>query len=180
MLRPRVVSPHVACCLRLRRCAAAATCSSCSFSCCQGAYFIGKAVWGKGYRELINLGAEYEQVGSDTMRDRPPACALLRRAHGLAAAQPRPALSVAASKNACSVAPRMQVSPEPLVLDVIGAGEDLGAIQTAAADKGLAWNWLGAKDHGDASMHEYQVRVPCGAVVMWAGVVATDCRLLVL
>lgn len=28
----------------------------------QGAYFIGKAIWGKGYRELINLGAEYEKV----------------------------------------------------------------------------------------------------------------------
>eukprot|EP00775_Hariotina_reticulata_P003919 gene3919-4173_t len=76
----------------------------------KGAYFIGKAVWGKGYRELINLGAEYEKA-----------------------------------------------RPEPLVLDVIGSGEDLEAIQAYAAEKKLNWRWLGGKDHADPSMHDYQV-----------------------
>lgn len=76
----------------------------------KGAYFIGKAIWGKGYRELINLGAEYEQA-----------------------------------------------KPDPLVLDVIGSGEDLSAIQEYAASKALTWNWLGGKDHADPSMHDYQV-----------------------
>ncbi|WIA36591.1 hypothetical protein OEZ86_007880 [Tetradesmus obliquus] len=76
----------------------------------KGAYFIGKAVWGKGYRELINMGAEYNQVRAD-----------------------------------------------PLVLDVIGSGEDLAAIQAAAGQKGLDWRWLGAKDHAEPAMHDYQV-----------------------
>ena len=43
-------------------------------------------------------------------------------------------------------------------MDVIGSGEDLVAIQEYAAKKGLAWNWLGGKDHADASMHGYQVK----------------------
>eukprot|EP00879_Flechtneria_rotunda_P025238 GHRR01026809.1.p1 GENE.GHRR01026809.1~~GHRR01026809.1.p1 ORF type:complete len:472 (+),score=154.55 GHRR01026809.1:87-1502(+) len=76
----------------------------------KGAYFIGKAVWGKGYRELINMCTEYEQA-----------------------------------------------RPDPLHLDIIGSGEDLAAIQAAAAAKGLHWNWQGARDHADQSMHDYQV-----------------------
>jgi hypothetical protein len=43
-------------------------------------------------------------------------------------------------------------------MDVIGSGEDLVAIQEYAAKKGLAWNWLGGKDHADGSMHGYQVK----------------------
>jgi hypothetical protein len=46
-----------------------------------------------------------------------------------------------------------------LVLDVIGSGEDLSAIQEYAGSKGLTWNWLGGKDHADPSMHDYQVCV---------------------
>lgn len=80
----------------------------------QGAYFIGKAVWGKGYRELINLGAEYEQA-----------------------------------------------RPEPLVLDVIGDGEDLQEIQAYAQQKGLNWRWHAGRDHADPSMHDYQVTWGC-------------------
>jgi hypothetical protein len=48
---------------------------------------------------------------------------------------------------------------DPLVLDVIGAGEDLSAIQAAAGHKGLDWRWLGAKDHAEPAMHDYQVGV---------------------
>lgn len=52
-----------------------------------------------------------------------------------------------------------QVRADPLVLDVIGSGEDLAAIQAAAGQKGLDWRWLGAKDHAEPAMHDYQVRV---------------------
>jgi hypothetical protein len=52
---------------------------------------------------------------------------------------------------------QIQARPEPLVLDVIGSGEDLEAIQEYAAEKKLNWRWLGGKDHADPSMHDYQV-----------------------
>jgi len=52
---------------------------------------------------------------------------------------------------------QFQARPEPLVLDVIGSGEDLEAIQEYAAEKKLNWRWLGGKDHADPSMHDYQV-----------------------
>jgi hypothetical protein len=57
----------------------------------------------------------------------------------------------------CALANELQAKPDPLVMDVIGAGEDLAAIQGYAASKGLVWNWMGGKDHADPSMHDYQV-----------------------
>jgi len=48
---------------------------------------------------------------------------------------------------------------EQIPLDVIGSGEDLQAIQSAAAEAGLHWNFLGAKDHAERAMWEYQVFV---------------------
>lgn len=62
--------------------------------------------------------------------------------------------------------PLLQAKPDPLVLDVVGAGEDLAAIQEAARSKGLVWNWLGAKDHADVSMHDYQVRKKAEVLLM--------------
>ena len=56
-------------------------------------------------------------------------------------------------KDIAALPPAPQARPDPLVLDVVGAGEDLGAIQEYAAAKGLHWRWLGAKDHADPSMH---------------------------
>jgi hypothetical protein len=63
----------------------------------------------------------------------------------------------------------LQAKPDPLVIDVIGAGEDLTAIQEYAASKGLVWNWMGGKDHADSSMHDYQVGGVCADVYACGG-----------
>jgi hypothetical protein len=63
-----------------------------------------------------------------------------------------------------------QAKADPLAVDVFGAGEDLQAIKAAAADKGLTWRFMGARDHADAAMHDYQV----GA--MWSACVCAHAR----
>lgn len=69
-------------------------------------------------------------------------------------------------KDIAALPPAPQARPDPLVLDVVGAGEDLGAIQEYAAAKGLHWRWLGAKDHADPSMHAYQAGY-CSVYCYW-------------
>ncbi|GBF99513.1 digalactosyldiacylglycerol synthase chloroplastic, partial [Raphidocelis subcapitata] len=131
---------------RARREAAAEEYGGRRFS--KGAYFIGKAVWGKGYKELIDLMAAHQAARSAAAEADVDAASA---AEGLSAAE---AAAIARAHSGGGRAP-----PSECHLDVYGSGEDLGAIKAAAAARGLDFSFFGGRDHADASMHEYRVFV---------------------
>jgi len=78
----------------------------------KGVYFMGKALWAKGYSELLDLLAVHKK---------------------------------SRGKN--------------ILLDVFGSGPDFKEIVSRAEASGLSMNFLGAKDHQDASFRDYKVFV---------------------
>ena len=85
----------------------------------KGIYFLGKALWAKGFAELLDRFTEHNAR--------------------------------------CKAAPGGPVVPP--VIDVYGKGEQLEAIKTEAAARGLPLNFLGAKDHLSPDMAEYKAFV---------------------
>lgn len=78
----------------------------------KGVYFIGKAIWAKGYTELLeHLAAHHRRTGDN------------------------------------------------IPLDVYGAGEDLEDIRARSQEFDLNLKFWGAKDHLDATIHDYKVFV---------------------
>ena len=106
----------------------------------RGAYFIGKAVWAKGYTELLDLveadaGAA---AGGDDDGERAAAAATRRRR--------RRASSPSSS------------FPLPTV-DCYGGGADLADLRAAASARRLPLAFHGPRDHLDARLHDYRVLV---------------------
>ena len=77
----------------------------------KGAYFIGKAVWAKGYGELLDLVDKHTHMNGR----------------------------------------------ELLEVDCYGAGEDLEAVKDEGSKRQLKLKFHGARDHADASIHDYRV-----------------------
>ena len=96
-----------------------------SFEFSGGAYFIGKLLWAKGHRLLIDYLAANEE-GAD------PSSAL----------------------------------PD-VAVDVYGDGEDANVIKAAASKAGLAVSFPGSRDHADASLHGYKVRISSSSDCPW-------------
>lgn len=137
---------------------AAAGESTTTFS--KGAYFIGKAVWGKGWRELIDL-LDYAQKKKQ-QREKEE-----RQQQGREGGEDGGAADggadANANANAADAAPSSSSSPPAQgkeddndnnndVVDLYGGGEDLDAIEREASSRGLRVSFRGPADHSDAPL----------------------------
>jgi len=95
----------------------------------EGAYYIGKAVWGK-YRELVDL------MGEEGYVDEPePSSAGWRK-----------------KKQGGTTRRRVKI-------DCFGSGQDAGAVKSEADAKGIPMQMYAGRDHGDPLFRKYKVMV---------------------
>jgi digalactosyldiacylglycerol synthase len=97
----------------------------------KGAYFIGKAVWGKGWRELLEL-LDYAQQKREQQQEQQDG------GDGDANANDAPATTPTDPKND--------------IVDLYGGGEDLDAIEREASARDLRVSFKGPADHSDAQL----------------------------
>ena len=100
-----------------------------------GAYYIGKAVWGK-YRELVDL------MGEEGYVDEP-------------AEVPQGGGGWRGRKAATAGGTRRR----RVEIDCFGSGQDAGAVQQEAAAKGIPLRMYAGRDHGDPAFRKYKVMV---------------------
>jgi digalactosyldiacylglycerol synthase len=111
----------------------------------RGAYFIGKAVWAKGYTELLDLveadvaahkGGDAGGGASDDGAGR-----RFRR------------------RRDAATPPSSSPPPALPTVDCYGGGADLAALRAAAAARRLPLAFHGPRDHLHATLHDYRVLV---------------------
>jgi digalactosyldiacylglycerol synthase len=95
----------------------------------RGAYFIGKAVWGKGWRELLEL-LDYAQQKREQQEQQDGG-------------------DNDADANATTPTP---TPTQNEIVDLYGGGEDLDAIEREASARDLRVSFKGPADHSDCSL----------------------------
>jgi digalactosyldiacylglycerol synthase len=125
----------------------------------KGAYFIGKAIWAKGYTELLDLmeqdGGAGGAGGASGRVVAPPAPGGLAGAALGAWAR----ATARAPPPAPAPTPFPSPPPPPPHIDCFGAGDDLPALKQAASARALPLTFHGGRDHLDPGMHGYRVLV---------------------
>jgi len=114
----------------------------------KGAYFIGKAVWGKGWRELVEL-LDHVQKKEEQRKLSPDSGGGGGGAGANGVGDANGGVGVNGVGGGRSPpAP----APSSSVVDLYGGGEDLDAIRREAEGRGLRVCFKGPADHSDASV----------------------------
>lgn len=123
----------------------------------RGAYFVGKALWAKGYSELVALLRPDPEWGPaaaaarDPPRPSPPLAEQWGPPDGGAEDLPGTGGSGGGSGGS--------TPPPPPSVDAFGSGEDADAIREAAAAAGVPLTLRPGRDHLDPSLRAYRVFV---------------------
>jgi len=115
----------------------------------KGAYFIGKAVWAKGYTELLDLMEKHDKTVAAKIDS--------GSSGGGGGEGSSSRKKNDSSKELSNTSSSCSTAAPPLEVDCFGAGDDLESVRAEGAKRSLKLTFHGARDHADTSIQEYKV-----------------------